>query len=137
MTRQVSARIAMAAVSMGALVTIGVARAQDPPPKGATSFSPVDLKEPFETVKSRMSAAKAGVMKRQMDLLAARYDLADRPAAEKMTRGKALQDGVRVRLKGGMTWDRLGAMEPEAIRPPGPSPTGSCRCPTPTIPKAG
>jgi cytochrome c peroxidase len=137
MTRQVPARIAMAAVTMGALVTIGVARAQDPPPKGATSFAPVDLKEPFEAVKDRMSAAKAGVMKKQMDLLAQRYDLADRPAAEKMSRGKALQDGVRVRLKGGMSWDRLGAMDPEAIRAAGAFPDGFKPLPHANHPEGG
>jgi len=37
--------------------------------------------EDFSTVFARMSAAKAEIMKRQMDLLAARYDLGDRPAS--------------------------------------------------------
>ena len=109
MTRQVSARIVIA-VAMGAMV-VGVVRAQDPPSKGATSYMPVDLKEPFASVMERMSAAKAGVMKRQMDLLAQRYDLSNRPAKDTMTRGKALQEGVRVRLAGGMTWEKLGSMD--------------------------
>jgi hypothetical protein len=44
--------------------------------------------EDFRTVFARMSAAKAAVMKRQMDLLDARYDLGDRPAAgATMSRG--------------------------------------------------
>jgi len=35
-------------------------------------------------------------------MLAARYDLANRPAADaKMSRGKAVQDGVRVKLASG------------------------------------
>ena len=137
MTRHVSARIPVVAMALGALVMMGVVRAQDPPPKGATSFSPVDLKEPFESVKDRMSAAKAAVMKRQMDLLAARYDLANRPAKETMSRGKALQDGVRARLAGGMTWERLGAMEPEAIRAAGAFPPGFKPLPHANHPEGG
>jgi cytochrome c peroxidase len=124
-------------MAVGALVAVGVARAQDPPPKGATSYAPVDLKEPFASVMERMSAAKAGVMKKQMDLLARRYDLADRPAKETMTRGKALQAGVRVRLADGMTWDRLGAMEPEAVRAAGAFPDGFKPLPHANHPEGG
>ena len=137
MTRQVSAGISLVtAVALGALV-MGRARAADPPPKGATSFSPVDLKEPFESVKNRMSAAKAGVMKRQMDLLERRYDLSNRPAKDTMTRGKALQDGVRARLAGGMTWEKLGAMDPEAIRAAGAFPDGFKPLPHANHPEGG
>jgi cytochrome c peroxidase len=124
-------------MALGALVAVGVVRAQDPPPKGATSFAPVDLKEPFESVKNRMSAAKAGVMKKQMDLLAQRYDLANRPAQDKMSRGKALQEGVRVRLKGGRTWEQLGAMEPEAIKAAGAFPDGFKPLPHANHPEGG
>jgi cytochrome c peroxidase len=135
MTRQVSARI-FVAVAMGAMV-VGVVRAQDPPPKGATSYMPVDLKEPFASVMERMSAAKAGVMKRQMDLLAQRYDLSNRPAKDTMTRGKALQEGVRVRLAGGMTWEKLGAMDPAAIRAAGAFPAGFKPLPHANHPEGG
>ena len=135
MTRQVSARI-FVAVAMGAMV-VGVVRAQDPPPKGATSYMPVDLKEPFASVMERMSAAKAGVMKRQMDLLAQRYDLSNRPAKDTMTRGKALQEGVRVRLAGGMTWEKLGAMDPAAIRATGAFPAGFKPLPHANHPEGG
>jgi len=135
MTRQVSARIVVA-VAMGAMV-VGVVRAQDPPPKGATSYMPVDLKEPFASVMERMSAAKAGVMKRQMDLLAQRYDLSNRPAKDTMTRGKALQEGVRVRLAGGMTWEKLGAMDPAAIRAAGAFPAGFKPLPHANHPEGG
>jgi cytochrome c peroxidase len=137
MTRQVSARIfVVSMVALGALLRGGV-QAEDPPPKGATSFAPVDLKEPFESVKARMSAAKAGVMKRQMDLLAQRYDLANRPAKETMSRGKALQDGVRVRLAGGMTWERLGAMDPAEIRDSNAFPDGFKPLPHANHPEGG
>ena len=55
---------------------------------------------------TRMGGAKAPIMKRQMDLLSARYDLSDRPAAGvTMSRGKPVQDGVRVKLPARATWD--------------------------------
>jgi len=46
-----------------------------------------------------------------------RYDLSDRPAkGVAMYRGKAVQEGVRIRLSKGMTWEKLAAMSPEEIR---------------------
>ena len=49
-------------------------------------------------------------MKRQVDLLAERYDLANRAATGvTMSRGKAVQEGVRVKLPAGMTWEQLAA----------------------------
>jgi cytochrome c peroxidase len=120
MTRYVWARNAVAALGAGALL-LGVARAQNPPTPAPsekkTSYMPVDIKEDFASIMARMSAAKAGVTRRQMDLLAQRYDLGNRASADaKMFRGKPLQDGVRVRLPAGMTWDQLAAMEPEQVR---------------------
>ena len=97
--------IGLAGVGLGILgMLIGVlgARAQ-----GVTSSYLSVNEDDFRTVFARMSAAKAAVMKRQMDLLGARYDLSDRPAAGvTMSRGKAVQDGVRVRLPAGVTWTR-------------------------------
>jgi hypothetical protein len=57
-------------------------------------------------------------MKRQMDLLNERYDLSNRPAAGvMMLRGrKAVQEGVRVKLPQGMTWEKLADTPPEEIR---------------------
>ena len=117
MTRQGRVRTAGAVVAAATLL-LGVVHAQTPPPPGEkkSSYAPVDIKETFAAIMSRMSAAKDGVMKRQMDLLAQRYDLANRGAADaKMFRGKAIQDGVRVRLPAGVTWDQLGAMEPDQM----------------------
>jgi hypothetical protein len=60
---------------------------------------------------ARLKAEKAEVMRRQQSLLNERYDLADRAAAGvTMTRGKSVQDGVRVKLSRGMTWQQLGQM---------------------------
>jgi hypothetical protein len=56
----------------------------------------VDDKESFATVHGRMVAAKAGIMKRQMDLLEERYDLSDHPASGVvMDRTKPVQEGMR------------------------------------------
>ncbi|MFM9966551.1 MAG: cytochrome B6 [Planctomycetaceae bacterium] len=73
--------------------------------------------EDFAGLVDRLQAAKAGFAKRQQDLLATRYDLADRPAkGVAMSRGKAVQEGVRVRLPKGQTWESLAAMSPADIQ---------------------
>ena len=64
-----------------------------------SSYSPVVIKEGFETIMARMKAAKPQVMKRQMNLLNQRYDLSDRPAKGiTMSGGKPVQGGVRAKL---------------------------------------
>jgi hypothetical protein len=78
---------------------------------------PVDIKEPFATTMARMKAAQPAIQKRQADLLADRYDLANRAATgATMSRGKPLQEGVRVKLPAGTTWDQLAGMSPTEIR---------------------
>jgi cytochrome c peroxidase len=73
--------------------------------------------EDLDAVVKRTQQAKPQFAKRQQDLLAARYDLADRPAAGvTMSKGKPVQDGVRVKLKSGTTWARLASMLPEDIK---------------------
>jgi cytochrome c peroxidase len=141
MTRHVSAPRAVAALGAGALL-MGVVHAQTPPPPNPnekkTSYMPVDIKEEFASIMSRMSAAKAAVMRRQMDLLAQRYDLANRPSADtRMSRGKAVQDGVRVRPPSGLTWDQLAALEPEAVRERDAFPAGFKPLPHANHPEGG
>jgi len=103
-----------------------------------TSYAPVAITEKFDDVVKRMAAAKQAVMKRHMDLLNERYDLADRPAnGVAMSRGKPVQGGVRVKLAQGMTWDRLAAMEPEAIRNADAWPAGLYPLPHPNHPEGG
>ncbi len=91
-----------------------------PAPKPAappSSYQPVALHEPFSAVMARMKAAKPEIMKRQMDLLAERYDVSDHAdSGATMSRGKALQGGVRVKLSSGTTWDGLAQMTPDQIR---------------------
>lgn len=73
--------------------------------------------EAFDTLLVRMSEEKPIVMARQMEVLNRRYDLADKPSVSiKMTRGKPIQEGVRVRLPPGISWDALTLMSPEEIK---------------------
>ena len=82
-----------------------------------SSYSSVAITEDFESTMAKMKAAKAQVMKRQMDLLKERYDLSNRLArGVTMSRGKPIQQGVRVKLPDGVTWQDLGGMTPEQIR---------------------
>src|SRR5688572_17938724 len=80
-------------------LTTSLAQGAEPP---KTSYSPVVPKEPFTETLSRMKAEKPAVMQRQMDLLQRRYDLRNEPApGVRMAAGKAVQQGVRVKLKTG------------------------------------
>jgi cytochrome c peroxidase len=138
MTRHVSSRSVLAVVGATVLL-IGVAHAQNPPaPEKKSSYAPVDIKEDFASIMARMSAAKAGVMKRQLDLLAQRYDLSNRAAPDaKMFRGKAVQDGVRVRPPSGMTWEQLAALEPDQVRDRDAFPAGFKPLPHANHPEGG
>jgi cytochrome c peroxidase len=101
---------------IGIVAGLGLASAQDQPSK-PSSYMPVVIKEEFARIMAQMKAAKPEVMKRHQDLLSGRYDLANRAAnGVTMTRGKAVQEGVRVRLPGGVTWQQLAQMSPEEIR---------------------
>ena len=106
--------------------------------KKASSYSPVVITEPFDSIMARWKAAKPEIMKRQMDLLDARYDLSDRPAkGVTMSRGKPIQEGVRVKLPEGMTWEKLAAMGPEEIREKDLWPGGFFPLPHPNHPEGG
>lgn len=125
---------------MAALLTIvmSISTFAQPPLRGESSYSPVAIKENFESIMARMKAAKPEVMKRQMDLLNERYDLGNRPAqGVTMSRGKPIQEGVRVKLPPGMTWERLAAMSPEEIREKGLFPAGFFPLPYPNHPEGG
>jgi len=97
------------------LLVIGVSVAQE---TAKSSYSPVVIKESFKDTMERMKAAKPDIMKRQMNLLDERYDMSDKPAKGLMMSGgkRAVQEGVRVKLPQGMTWEKLAAMSPEEIR---------------------
>jgi cytochrome c peroxidase len=102
------------------------------------SYMPVVDTENFATIHDRMVAAKAGVMKRQMDLLEERYDLSDRPAkGVVMDRTKPVQEGVRVKLPPGVTWNKLAGETAEQIREMGIFPKGFLPLPHANHPEGG
>lgn len=114
------------------------ATAQEAKKKGDTSFAPVDQKEPFASVVSRMKADKPKVAKRQADLLNERYELANRPApGVTMFRGKAVQQGSRAKLPAGTTWEALAKMTPDDVRAKGAWPAAFLPLPHPNHPEGG
>lgn len=106
--------------------------------KKPSSYAPVNIKEDFASTMARMKAEKTGIMQRQLDLLNERYDLSDRPAqGVVMSRGKAVQEGVRIKLPNGITWEKLAAMSPEEIREKDLLPSGFFPLPFPNHPEGG
>ena len=131
--KRLGALLAMA----GVLGTIAFASAQQEQ-RGATSYAPVDIKEPFASIMARMKAAKPNVEKKHADVLAERYDLANHPAqGVTMSRGKPLQEHVRVKLAAGTTWDQLAAMSPADVRDKNLFPKGFYPLPHPNHPEGG
>ena len=109
-----------------------------PAPAKKSSYAPVVDTESFATVRNRMSEAKAGVMKRQANLLAERYDLSNRPATGAvMDRTKPLQEGVRVKLPSGVSWAQLAEMTPDQIRDKNLFPQGFLPLPHANHPEGG
>ncbi len=133
-----------ALAASAAVLTLAIAHAQQPPPaqqpapRGATSYMAVDIKEPFATTLQRMKAAQPAVQKRQADLLAERYDLANRAATGvTMSRGKPVQEGVRVKLPAGTSWTQLAGLNSNDIRERGLFPKGFLPLPHPNHPEGG
>ena len=91
----------------------------------------------FDKLVEAKSAEKDAVMQRQRALLEWRYDLADNPSDLKMTRGKPVQKGVRVKLPGEHTWDTLAALTPEEIKAGDLFPAGFLPLPHPKHPEGG
>jgi len=92
----------------------------------------------FPTLMETKIAEKPIAMERQLELLAVRYDLEDRPSSEvTMSRGKPVQTGVRVRLPEGQSWADLAAMTPEEIRERDAFPAGFFALPHPKQPEGG
>jgi cytochrome c peroxidase len=107
------------------------------PDKQPSSYLPV-VEEKFGDVMARMEAAKPSIMKRQMDLLAERYDLSDHPAQGiTMSKGKPVQEGIRVKLSPGSTWEELARMSPDAIRDKSLWPKGFLPLSHPNHPEGG
>lgn len=103
---------------------IAFAANSDPLPPDLTYRALPNL--PFSAVKEHDEAQKPAGMQRQRALLERRYDLANRPAAGIMMSGgrKTVQEGIRVKLPDGETWESLAAKDPEEIREKGLLPKG-------------
>ena len=107
------------AIIAGLLLTMTIgfaARGADPLPPDAT-YRPLPTVPP-SVVRKNDEAAKPMVTQRQQALLRERYDLANRPMQGVLMSGgrKAVQDGVRVKLKPGTSWDDLANLTAEEIR---------------------
>ena len=107
-------------------------------PRGLTSYMPVAIDQPFAARMAQDLAAKPGIEREHQALLEERYDLGDHPAqGVTMERGKPLQEGVRVKLPPGVTWEQLAAMSPGEIRTRGLWPKGFLPLPHPFHPTGG
>ncbi len=103
---------------------------QDQPPKNPqkksplraeggdpATYMPIMIDKDFETIMSEDKAAMPEVMAAQQQLLEERYDLSDNPSDVMMSAGrKPVQQGVRVKLHGDVTWDELAEMTPAEIK---------------------
>jgi len=124
-------------LSLAALVAAGAMQgiAEEMPPN---SYAPVVAKESFQQTVQRMSQAKPEIMKRQMNLLEERYDLSKKATHEiTMSRGKAVQKGVRVRLPEGITWEELSELSVAEIHNKALWPKGFLPLPHPNHPEGG
>jgi cytochrome c peroxidase len=109
-----------------------------PAQKGAPLGMPSVDSPAFDEVMKKMSGERAAIEARHAALLAGRYDLSDKPAAGgTSSKGKPVQDGVRVKLKSGVTWDALAGMTPDQIRKQGAWPDGFLPLPHPNHPEGG
>ncbi len=127
---------ALSVIIVAVLAVMGVVYAQETTKR--SSYAPVDIKEDFAAIMDRMKAAKPQVMKRQMNLLNERYDLSNRPAkGVTMSKGKPVQEGVRVKLPIGMTWEKLASMSPEDIHNKDSFPAGFFPLPHPNHTEGG
>jgi len=124
-------------LSLTALITAGAMQgnAEETPPN---SYAPIVAKESFRETVDRMSQAKPEIMQRQMNLLKQRYDLSKRATHKiTMSRGKAVQKGVRVRLPQGVTWEDLSSLSVAEIHNKALWPKGFLPLPHPNHPEGG
>jgi cytochrome c peroxidase len=117
---------------------VGVAYAQQGP-RGTSSYQfPLAIPEPFPSFMARLSGQKPEVEREHTALLNERYDLSNRPTAGvTMDRTKPVQEGVRVKLPAGTTWEHIANMAPEQIRDQNLFPKGFYPIPHPKNQEGG
>jgi cytochrome c peroxidase len=112
--RRINQIVVLALVGVAGLATAWTVFAA--PPKDQT-YMPVVPTGSFEDIYKADTSEKDDVVARQKSLLEKRYDLRDNPSDVQMSgKRKAVQQGVRVKLPSGTTWDRLSNMTPEQIK---------------------
>jgi cytochrome c peroxidase len=103
-----------------------------------SSYMPVVIHETFQSILQRMSGEKQAINDRQQELLKKRYDLSNNPSkTAKMSNGKPIQEGVRVKLPEGVTWEQLAKMSPDDVKKQGLFPQGFLPLPHPNHPEGG
>ncbi len=86
-----------------------------PPPE--QTYMPVVPTKSFEEVFKADTGEKAAVQARQQALLEKRYDLSNSASNVPMSgKRKAVQQGVRVKLPNGTSWDKLSSMTADEIK---------------------
>ncbi len=101
-------------------------------------YADVVDRAPFAETMRKMAAQKAGVEAAHTKLLEERYDLSDKSSSTvKMSRGKPVQTGVRVKLPAGVTWQSLAAMSADEVKRRNVYPAGFLPLPHPNHPEGG
>jgi cytochrome c peroxidase len=92
----------------------------------------------FDEVVAKMKADKDGIAEKHQSLLKDRYDLSDSAGGDaKMSRGKPVQSGVRVKPPKGASWDQLSKLTPAEIKEQEVWPAGFLPLPHPNHPEGG
>ncbi|HEX2475783.1 MAG TPA: cytochrome B6 [Lacipirellulaceae bacterium] len=102
---------------LGLLSTAALSQRQQPQPPADNTYMPVVPTKTFEETLQQDTAEKQQVADAQKTLFDSRYDLRNNPSNVQMSGGrKAVQQGVRVKLHGGASWESLSRMTPEQIK---------------------
>src|SRR5712692_7384780 len=111
----------LATISVSLILVSPRTDAQKPQSSGQQPSSYMSVnEEPFDVVRARDKANKAGVMAAQQRLLEERYNLTRRVDENvRMTRGKPIPVGPTAKIKNGVSWEQLGRMSPDEIREKG------------------
>ena len=130
---KIAGGVTLALAAMASAVTVATAAEEK-----KSSYMPVAIKEEFAAVMARLKGEKPAALRRQKDLLEARYDLSNKPAqGVTMSGGKPVQQGVRARLPKGASWEDLAQMSPEEIRDKGLFPPAFLPLPHPKHAEGG